>query len=80
MVQSIIKTLVKFVVQLVVWVLILSINWDGITLFDYLHEIIVENPVVETLDQELSDVWSHLRNIAGNVLENREKIDSTRKL
>ncbi|SME89698.1 hypothetical protein [Pseudobacteriovorax antillogorgiicola] len=41
----------------VFWVFVLSINYDGRTLFSYAHETIIQNDIVRALDEELEDLW-----------------------
>ena len=57
MIQDLIKWLVKIFMHLVLWVFILSIQWDGRTLYDRSHEILVDNPLVELVDEELRGLW-----------------------
>ena len=57
MIQDLIKWLIKIFMHLVVWVFILSIQWDGRTLYDRAHEILVDNPLVDLVDEELKDLW-----------------------
>jgi hypothetical protein len=47
----------KTLLSAAMWVFILSINYQGKTLFSYAHDILVENTIVEALDRQLADIW-----------------------
>ncbi|NRA44083.1 MAG: hypothetical protein HRU09_03895 [Oligoflexales bacterium] len=80
MIQDLIKWLVKIFLHLVVWVFILSIQWEGRTLYDRAHEILVDNPLVDLVDEELKDLWDKVSATAASTYaklkseENKEKI------
>jgi len=67
----------KFIFYLIIWVFILSLRWEGRTLFDRAHEVIIENPLVELIDEELNDLWVRLSETArttyADMKERREK-------
>ncbi len=48
----------------VLWVFILSITVGGQTLFTRANELLVKNPLVEALDEELADLWQRLSKTA----------------
>ena len=50
--------------HLVFWVFLLSIQWEGRSLFDRSHEILVENPLVEVVDEELRILWEKISSTA----------------
>ena len=58
------KRVIKFFCHGIFWVFLLSVRWDGRTLFSYTHEVFVENSVVEALDGELADAWFRLSETA----------------
>lgn len=64
MISEIARWASRFVFYLVLWVFILSIRWEGRTLFDRAHEVIIENPLVELLDEELGILWDRLSDTA----------------
>ena len=64
MIKDIITWGIKACFQLVLWVFLLSISWDGRTLFDRTHEIIVDNEVVESLDLQLRELWEEISRTA----------------
>lgn len=64
MITEIAKWASRFVFYLVLWVFILSIRWEGRTLFDRAHEVIIENPLVDLLDEELGVLWGRLSDTA----------------
>ena len=39
------------------WVFVLSIDYQGRTLFSYAHQIIIQNEIVQDLDDSLEDIW-----------------------
>ena len=63
----------RFIFYMVLWVFILSVRWDGRTLFDRAHEIIIENPVVELLDEELQVLWERISDTARTVYADIER-------
>ncbi|MFK7825540.1 MAG: hypothetical protein AB8G05_15425 [Oligoflexales bacterium] len=79
MIQDLVKWLFKIFVHLVVWVFILSIQWDGRTLYDRAHEVLVDNPVIDLVDEELKDLWDKVSATAESTYaklrkeENKEK-------
>ena len=49
----------KVLLQGVLWVFILSIRWNGhATIYSSASEVLVQNTLVQTIDQELADLWS----------------------
>ena len=58
------KWLIKFCLTAVLWVFLLSIRWDGRTLFSYAHETLVQNAVVQAVDEEIADLWYRLSETA----------------
>ena len=40
------------------WVFVLSINFQGRTLFSYAHEYVIQNDIVRHLDEELEYLWA----------------------
>ena len=42
------------------WVFILSAQWDGRTLFSYAHNTLVQNTIVQAIEDEASDAWSRI--------------------
>ena len=61
MMNSILKVILKLVLQMVVWVFVLSISWNGRTLFDRAHDVLVDNSVVEEIDAKLGEVWDSMK-------------------
>ncbi len=48
----------KVLLQGILWVFVLSIKWNGhSTLFASANEVFVQNALVQTVDQELGDLW-----------------------
>ena len=62
--NDILKWTGKVFLQMVLWVFILSISWNGRTLFDRAHELLVRNALVSSVDQELADLWHKLSETA----------------
>jgi hypothetical protein len=44
----------------ILWVFILSISVKGRTVFSYANEVLVQNPMVQMVDEELSEVWDKI--------------------
>jgi hypothetical protein len=58
--RDIFKHLGKFLGQGLLWVFLLSIHWDGKTLYAYCYDVFVDNSLVHTVDTELGEVWYKL--------------------
>ncbi len=58
----------KYVLRLlmvgIAWVFILSIRWDGRPIFYSANELLVQNPVVRSIDSGLNDAWQRLQRAA----------------
>ncbi len=59
----------------IVWVFILSITWNGRTMFSYANQILVQNPLVETIDEELATIWDKLSETAKITFSEQEGED-----
>ncbi len=64
MLKDIFKWITRALLQMIMWVFILSISWDGKSLFQRFHNVLVDNEVVATLDSELADLWYQLSETA----------------
>ena len=62
--NEIIKWLGKLAIHAVFWIFVLSIRWDGRTLFSYGHDTLVQNSFVQAIDEELADLWYRLSETA----------------
>jgi hypothetical protein len=60
MFKDLAKKSAKTFVAFVIWVFILSYQWQGRTLFARAHEVLVENSLVEFIDQQLSATWKRV--------------------
>lgn len=60
MVKFFLHFLVKIAFSFVIWVFILSIRWDGQTLYDRSHEILVDNSVVAMIETRTIELWEDL--------------------
>lgn len=58
--NSLLFWLIRTFLTALLWIFILSINIKGRTAFSYAHEVLVQNPVIEMLDDELSEVWERV--------------------
>lgn len=54
----------KLVFNAILWVFILSINWNGRTMFSYAHATLVDNAVVRAFDEQLAVMWSKVSRAA----------------
>jgi len=54
----------KVIIQGIIWVFILSISWNGKTLYSISYDLLIDNTLVRTLDAELADVWYKLMKTA----------------
>jgi len=55
--NDIFKWIGQFFMHMIIWVFILSIRWDGQTMFSYANNVLVQNALVQTIDEELAGVW-----------------------
>lgn len=58
--SSLIKWLGTNAITAILWVFVLSINFEGRTLFSYAHEYVIQNDLVQSLDENLEDLWSNV--------------------
>jgi hypothetical protein len=58
--QDLLKHIGKILGQGILWVFILSINWEGKSLYSYSHDLFVDNSMVRAIDAELAEVWFKL--------------------
>lgn len=58
------KWIGKIGLHAVFWIFVLSIRWDGRTLFSYGNDTLVQNSFVQAFDEELADLWSRLSQTA----------------
>lgn len=56
--NDIVKWIGKFFLHSILWVFILSIQWNGKSLFYYANETLVQNDLVRTVDHELAQLWT----------------------
>ena len=57
MIKDLLLWSVKMTLQLFFWTFILSIRFEGRTLFDRAHDILIDNEIVEYADEHLSELW-----------------------
>lgn len=62
--NDMIRMIGKVLLQMVLWVFILSISWGGRTLFERSHDVLVDNAIVAAIDQELADMWDKVTETA----------------
>lgn len=55
-----IKWLSKVLLSMVVWVFLLSIQWEGRPIFYHANDLLVQNAVVRAVDAELGEIWQRL--------------------
>lgn len=70
MVAEIISVCLKVVLQLVVWVFILSIQIEDKLIFDHAHDFLVKNQVVDTLSAQFGQLWNEVMETARSGAEN----------
>jgi hypothetical protein len=72
-----ISWLFKIALQMVFWVFLLSIRWDGRTLFDRAHEILVDNSVVAEVDREASRIWARFQASVGEAIRSSKTTEDS---
>jgi hypothetical protein len=64
--------------QMLAWVFIFSITWNGRNLFQRTHDIFVDNEIVASVDRSLGDLWYQVSETArltfAQTTQNEEKI------
>ena len=45
----------------IIWVFVLSIRWDGRPIFYTANDLLVQNPLVRSIDSGLNDGWHRLQ-------------------
>lgn len=78
--DDIIKWVVKIALQCVMWVFILSITTNGTTLFDKLNHSLVQNDLVQSLDEEVADIWYKISETAKVTFNEVGREDETDKM
>lgn len=51
------RCLVKMAAYFVFWVLLLSIRWEGRTLFDHSHELLAKSQVMQAAEEQVQQLW-----------------------
>jgi hypothetical protein len=55
--DEIIKWVGKVALQCIAWVFILSITIGETTLFEKFNNVLVQNALVQSLDEEMANIW-----------------------
>ncbi|MBP6218034.1 MAG: hypothetical protein KA436_05565 [Oligoflexales bacterium] len=61
MLEGLIRWLVKFFLQMILWVFLLSINWDGKMLFLHLKSLLVDNAIIATVEDQGEILFGQIR-------------------
>lgn len=80
MIQDLIKWATKILLHMVVWVFILSIQWEGRSLYDRAYEVLVDNPLVDLVDEELNELWDKVSETAESTYAKLKKEENTEKI
>jgi hypothetical protein len=75
-----IKWTLKVALQGVLWVFLLSITVSGRTVFEHAHGALVQNVLVQTLDEELGDLWTKLSRTAELTFSESEAVSEDKSL
>ncbi len=60
MLKDLAAWLLKIALQMVIWVFVLSFKWDGRSLFDHGHKILVENAFVDMVEEEANRLFNKI--------------------
>ena len=72
--DAFIKWLGRTMLTAVIWVFILSIHWNGRTLFDHAHDILIDNSIVQAIDEKMAEIWDNVTDTAKATMDgDREK-------
>ena len=69
-ISEIVSVLSKLVLQMVIWVFVLSITIDNRLVFDHAHDFLVKNEIVATLQMQFNELWDDVVNTAKSGVEN----------
>ena len=58
------KWLIRTALSAIIWIFVLSIEVQGRSLFSYANEYLVRNSLVQTIDDEIGNLWSRLSKTA----------------
>lgn len=65
----------KLVFQLMLWVFVLSISWNGRTLYDRVYEVLLENQIIQVVDEKVEDVWEFAKDKVKVALSNSKNVE-----
>ena len=57
-----IKWLFKALISMILWVFVLSIQWNGRPIFYHANDILVQNSLVRAVDSEIAEIWWQVTN------------------
>lgn len=73
MITEAVSVFLKLILQMVIWVFLLSIKIDGKLVFDHAHDFLVQNEIVNTLQAQFDDLWDQVIRTAKSGVENAPK-------
>jgi hypothetical protein len=76
MISEAVSVFLKLVLQMVIWVFVLSIKIDNKLVFDHAHDFLVKNEIVATLQGQFGDLWDQVIRTAKTGVENAPKKDA----
>jgi hypothetical protein len=60
-VNDFMKWFLKVLLSAMIWVFVLSVRWDGRTMFSYANEALVQNALVGALDEQAAELWHRFK-------------------
>jgi hypothetical protein len=57
MIRGVLTLFIKLGFQMVFWVLVFSVKWQGQPLFYHARTLVMKNEIVKSADEYLSNLW-----------------------
>jgi len=73
--DAFIKWLGRTGLTAIIWVFILSISWNGKTLFDRAHDILIDNSIVRAIDEKMAEIWDNVTDTARATMDGERPDD-----
>jgi hypothetical protein len=74
---EVIKWICKNLVVAGFWLFILSIDYKGRPLFYTAHDVLIKNSLVQSMDQQLSEIWGRVSTTAKKTYDDLDKPENT---
>lgn len=76
MIAEAVSVFLKLILQMVIWVFVLSVKIDNKLVFDHAHDFLVKNEIVATLQGQFGELWDDVIKTAKKGVDNAPKKDA----